>query len=198
MGRRNLNNEVLGLADAGSDPSAEGDFQRNGDDLKWYDSSSNVRKVFDSENHYGGFWVPAHGMFEGTAVAAALGDFHGWQLDTAGQYIKFNFPVPSNFDSIVEVALVYGAVGNQASTNGLDVDTDFAAAGEDYDANSDSIAAADTGAVTDKKVYEVDLTGALDGIAAGDYVGVKVTVAAGGSPGDRVVLGFRFEWKESN
>ena len=106
--------------------------------------------------------------------------------------------MPSNFDSIVKAVLVYGAVGNHASTNGLDIDTDFAAAGEDYDANSDSIAGADTGAVTDKKVYEVDLASALDGIAAGDYVGVKVEVAAGGSPGDRVILGFRFEWKEDN
>ncbi len=198
MGRRNLNNEVVGFADASCDPSADGEFQRNGDDLKWYDSGGSVRKVFDSENHYGVLWVPVHGMYKANCAESSMGDFHGYRIDTVGQYFKFNFPVPSNFDSIVKAALVYGAVGNQASTNGLDVDTDFAAAGEDYDTNSDSIAAADTGAVTDKKIYEVDLASALDGIAAGDYVGVKVVVAVGGSPGNRVVLGFRFEWKEDN
>jgi hypothetical protein len=199
MGRRNLNNEVLGFADAAADPAADGNLQRNGDALKWYDSGGNVRKLFDSGNHHGVLWVPVHGMYAGTCAQSSLGDFHGYRIDTAGQYFKFNFAVPSNFDSIVKAVLVYGAVGNQAGTNGLDIDTDYAAAGEAYDTHAaGAIAGADSGPVTDKLIYEVDISAALADIAADDYVGVKVTVAAGDSPGNRVVLGFRFEWKEAN
>ena len=40
MGRKNLNNEVVQLADAAADPTSAGELQRNGADLKFHDGTA--------------------------------------------------------------------------------------------------------------------------------------------------------------
>ena len=40
MGRKNLNNEVVQLADAAADPTGAGELQRNGADLKFHDGTA--------------------------------------------------------------------------------------------------------------------------------------------------------------
>ena len=40
MGRKNLNNEVIGFGDAAADPSSQGDLQRNSADLKFHDGTA--------------------------------------------------------------------------------------------------------------------------------------------------------------
>lgn len=142
-------------------------------------------------------WIPPGAMFYVNATIDEKGYFQGIRLDNNGEEIPFVFPVPSGFSSLINAYLVYIALANKGSTDGMVVGAQFGAAGEDYNDDFGSTGTIDTGAVTNEEIYEVDVSGALTDIAAGDYVAVRVSIPPfSADSGDRLVIGFKFEYAE--
>lgn len=204
MGRKNLNNETVGFADAAADPTLVGELQRNGSDLKHHDGTA-ARTLATNQDNI--LWIPADAMdaINGATKGTIKTDFTGILLDAAAEEIRFVFAVPAGFsewNANCKLQLVYIANANKAGgTDGLDIDCDFAAAGEFCNNHSGTRSGIDTDAVTDGTIYEVDLELAdgsafgMSDLAAGDYVGVKIVIPAFvADSGDRVVIGAKFIW----
>lgn len=109
--------------------------------------------------------------------------------------VRIEFLVPNNFSSIeaAEIILVPGGTGNLRRS----VSTNYGACGESYNTHSESIAAGEV-AVTANQIECLDISAALTGIAAGDYVGIEFTrhgsAAEDTVDADCYFLGFRFRY----
>lgn len=97
-----------------------------------------------------------------------VGDFVTSPIGAA-QTVNINFFVPADFSSLVSAVVV--VIADNTETTQYDVVTDFGAAGEVHTANSDSLVNS-TQAITVNEIEELDVSGALTGLAAGDYVGL--------------------------
>lgn len=98
-----------------------------------------------------------------------VGDFQVTQIAVAG-IVKYVFHIPHDFTSLTDAVVV--VIPDTTETIQWDVTTDFGANGEAYTTNSDSITNA-TLAVTINVLAECDVSAALTGIAAGDYIGME-------------------------
>ena len=140
-------------------------------------------------------WIPAEGMgIGGGATRSATGDYDCVLLDAVAEEVRLNFLLPTGFDTLIEAKLIYIS-NTTGATNGLDLLSDYAAVGEQYNANSEALAGQDVGALVNNQIYEVNLSGVLAGVAAEDFIGIVVKIAAGVTPGVRRVLGFKLRWK---
>jgi len=102
-----------------------------------------------------------------------IGDFLSVLMtDGSDVTTRFNFRVPSDFHQLVRARVVVVPLGTGDLRRG--VETDFGACAEVYTTHSDSIAAGQV-AVTINQLTCLDINAALDGIAAGDHVGVAFT-----------------------
>ena len=184
--------------DHAANPSAAGDLQRNGDNLKWADSTPTVRKLLDSGNHTGIIPINPDAMnaLTGATKGASIGFFSAIDMDAGGETVQFNIMVPDDFASIVSAKLVYVANDNKAGTDGFDIYTNWGVAGGDYNAESDNLLDTDTGAKVVGYIYELDISDALTGLAAGDYLGIWITADNSGvDPVDISIIGFKFEYQ---
>lgn len=132
------------------------------------------------------FFIPVTGVT--TASFSQLGDYTVCVANSSGEDCMIMFFVPADFSSITD-AVVILATANSSATADIDVAVDFAANGEAHTTNSGS----DTSSsydVTTNQMFEMDISGTLTGLAAGDYVGVFVTY------GDSIiqVMGIRFKY----
>jgi len=117
-------------------------------------------------------------------------------MDAGEEAAFFNFMVPATFVSLVSAKVVYVANADKAGTDGFDIYTHWGAAGEVYNANSDNLLDTDTGAKVVGIIYELDVSDALTGLAALDYVSVYVLADNSGiDPVDVSIIGFLFEYK---
>lgn len=93
-------------------------------------------------------------------------------LDGVNTIVRFAFSVPLDFTALVtaQVVLVAGAAGDLRSA----VNTDFGkiCSAEDYNTHSGAIAAGQV-AVLINDIICIDISAALAGLAAGDWVGVE-------------------------
>lgn len=109
--------------------------------------------------------------------------------------VRIEFLVPHDFSAIhtAEIIVVPAATGNLRRS----VATNFGGCGEDYNVHTDSIAAGEV-AVTVNDVECLDISAALTGLAAGDYVGVEFTRHASHAndtvDADVYLLGLRFRY----
>ena len=78
--------------------------------------------------------------------------------------------MPGDFESLTTAEAVCAA--DTAQEYQVDFDTQWGANGEDLAAGSDGLAN-QTHTFTVDQRYDWDISGALDGIAAGDYVGLR-------------------------
>lgn len=106
--------------------------------------------------------------------AQAWGDFPVIKLDAAGEYIHFTFKCPHDFTTLTHCKVVF--LVKSTPTIDWTAITDFGANGEAYNIHSDSDTADDL-ALTEV-ISEIDISGALTGLVADDYVGVKFTLDA--------------------
>ena len=100
-----------------------------------------------------------------------VGYYAAFAADSADDY-GFNFPVPSDFGSLVSAVLLM--IPDATETIQWDIYTTVAAAGEDFEADERQSLNVQQ-AVTAEKLTEIDISGVLTGIAAEDYVGVIFT-----------------------
>lgn len=106
------------------------------------------------------------------AVFGGNGNFFGdYQVALNTAAIRyFTFFIPTDFMGLTSCVLVY--IKRDTDNQQWQLESDYGAAGEQYNNHSESQL---TGLVaeTDGRIYELDITGVLSSIAAGDYVGVS-------------------------
>ncbi len=103
----------------------------------------------------------------------ALTNFGDYPVAILGtnKIARCSFFVPNDFSAITSavVVIIPAATGG---TEDFDIYSDYAASGEAYATNSESDAAT-TYNVTASEVTEIDISGILSALAAGDYVGIR-------------------------
>ena len=134
-------------------------------------------------------FVPATGTiggtiaYTGTARAAVV-------LAGANQRALGSFFVPADFKAIIEAVIIVNPTATKAAAN-WDITTKCAAAGEAENTHEQTDAAS-TYNVMASQLFEVDISGLLTGMLAGDYCGF---VLMEGTAGDNVdVIGFRLKY----
>lgn len=100
--------------------------------------------------------------------STGVGGFTTTQI-TSTQSVAFNFKTPDDFSTLTECVVVM--IPDATETIQWDVTTNFAASGEAYTTNSDSITNGQASA-TASQIIEADMSAALTGLAAGDYIGM--------------------------
>jgi len=123
-------------------------------------------------------WIPSHYTFPG------LGDYAS---DAGGGFTsRLSAYIPDNFDTLVSATIVIGS--NVTTTLNYNLNSDYAQpdTSENYDNHSESLTG-QTLSVTANRVYEIDISGVLTYLAAGDVLGVKIDKNSGTN--DQKVLG---------
>lgn len=138
----------------------------------------------------GEIFIPIQGVMQGTGSYEVLGQFLAYALNAA-EYFRMSFKVPSNFLALTHCKVIGIVAGS--GTIDWTAETNFAAAGEVYTTHSDS-ATADGLAVTNLEIEEVDISAALTGIAADDYVGIDFLIDAMDTTTKYSVLGIVFKY----
>uniref|UniRef100_A0A6M3KHB6 Uncharacterized protein n=1 Tax=viral metagenome TaxID=1070528 RepID=A0A6M3KHB6_9ZZZZ len=104
--------------------------------------------------------------------AQAVGYFYGYLIDFASEYAYFNFYVPQDFSSLTGLYLVYISQAEQAHY--FDVDSQFGADGEAYNVHTDIQADLFGASIVVGNIDELDISSAVTGIAANDFVGLRI------------------------
>ena len=107
-----------------------------------------------------------------------------------GDYGLVNFYVPHDFTTITEAVAVLIPKDTNATAN-IDINSIYAANGEAYNTHSEAEAAA-TYAITTNQIYDLDISGILSALAAGDYVGIRVL--SGAADSEFYLVGIRFKY----
>ena len=112
--------------------------------------------------------------FSGEATAAQFSPYGASNIGsgTLDGAFYFTFRVPALFTSIQRAYAVFFDTAESGNLR-YSVTTNWAANGEAYNLNTDSIATT-TQAMTQNAMTEVDISAAFTGIAAGDYVGLRI------------------------
>ena len=100
-----------------------------------------------------------------------------YRCSGANHWCAASFYVPEDFTAIDEAVLLVLVADTQASAN-WDIYSWYATVGEDKNNHSESDVAT-TYNVTQDQLYEVDISGILSALAAGDFVGVEIINATG-------------------
>ncbi len=134
------------------------------------------------------FFVPC---FSGAVANITGTNYAGYVLSTPTYWGTVTFRVPNDFVSLttVKAAIVPSGTGTFDWTAG----TTFGAAGEAYNANTDS-ATADGQAVTNLQLLELDISAAFTGIAANDIVNLNLTLDALATASAITILGIDFKY----
>lgn len=100
------------------------------------------------------------------------GDFSVVSSSTAGTIRRTSFFMPPDFSSLIEAKVILIPLADSTTQN-FDVNTDFGAIGEVYNFHSNSITTPAL-TLTNTQLYGVDVSMALSGTAAGDFVGLAI------------------------
>lgn len=189
---------TLRLVDQAADPSANGDFQLNGADVKVY-SGGAARNLSDAHTQETLFiWAQPHTQSEtgvlDTAIsrhgAASIGD-----ASSAGR-IRLSIPIPTGYNTLTKAVVI--VISAETGDLRWEVSTVWGADGEQVGANSDSISTTTRG-MTANQIDEIDVTAALTGLAAGDRLGFQFN-RAGSDGADTIatlfVLGLLLEFTQ--
>ena len=126
-----------------------------------------VESVTSDTNTKEFFVLIAGGVIIPDPYEQTFGDFTVRRINST-EKVSFNFFIPADFTTLVSAELV--TIPDATETINWNVTTDFGAAGEAYNANSDSVTSSTS--ATASQLLESDLSAALTGLAASDYVGL--------------------------
>lgn len=135
------------------------------------------------------FFVPALALLGGGATLTATLP-SGVLLWTADSYGDVVFSIPADFSSITDAVLVVIPLSTQAAAD-WDIRARYQSIGEARGTHDESDNAS-TYNVTNDILFEVDISGILTVLAAGDCVGVRLTTK--NDAHDLVLLGVRFKY----
>ncbi len=129
-------------------------------------------------------------FIDGSALTVT-GSHVGLLINASGDGAYFEFAVPEDFVSLTEANFVF-ITATAAATN-YSVAADFGAAGEAYNANSDSTTGSFTGTLN--QLSEIDASAALTAIAAADQVGITLQMTS--TAGAWNILGLKIRYATS-
>lgn len=118
------------------------------------------------------------------------GEYAGYYIDAAADIACITFYAPNDFSTIIDAVVM--VIAEATATQRLNLNSNYAAVGELSDAHAESVSDVDTVMVVNT-VYEIDISGILTALAAGDYVGVRVSGDGTNEPTLQVV-GVRFRY----
>jgi hypothetical protein len=124
-----------------------------------------------------------------TPLEDPTGTVGNWDVVSinAAQSVHFVCQVPEDFETLSAAAIVM--IPDATETIQWDINVSVAAAGEAY--NNDDRAAADQQlAVTVNQLTEVDISGQLTSLSAGDYIAIDFQ----SDTADLRIIGFEFDW----
>ncbi len=116
------------------------------------------------------FWVPVTSI--STGLAANNSDNFPTRNVDDGEEAFMSFFTPHDFSSITEAVIVGWAHGANQPYD-LDIVSAYCAAGEDHATHAESDLVS-TYAALNHVIYEVDVSGILSALAAGDYCGISL------------------------
>jgi hypothetical protein len=105
----------------------------------------------------------------------------------SAQSVHFVCQIPEDFETLSAAAIVM--IPDATETIQYDINVSVAAAGEAYN-NDDRAAANQQIAVTASQLIEIDISGQLTGLAAGDYIAIDFQ----SDTSDLRIIGFEFDW----
>lgn len=145
-----------------------------------------TKKYIDDRDATREFFIP---VTYGTEMSA-LYYFPAAYINAEDEVAYMSFFVPHDYSSIVEaVVMIIPAAG---FTHRFNLYSDYGANGEVYSAHSEAALDVDV-ALTLGYIDELDVSGILSALAAGDYVGIKV-LADGTNTPNVYVVGLRFKY----
>ena len=118
------------------------------------------------------------------------GALPGAYINAAGERAWIAFHIPHDFNSITEAVVIINPL--TTATHRFDVTSDYAAVGEAYNTHSESDLNHDF-SMTASQFYEMDVSGVLSSLSAGDYGGIKLLGDATNTP-NALVTGFRLKY----
>lgn len=126
----------------------------------------------------------------GGATGGGYDQFGGILLNDVDESARVSFHIPHDFSSITEAVLMVIPFATQAAAN-WDIFSSYAAKGEPRNTHAESDVAS-TYNVTNGELFEVDISGILSALSAGDYVGIRVQQKTAGH--NVVACAVRFEY----
>lgn len=132
-------------------------------------------------------WVP---VSQGGQLGQVVhGTYPVFLLDAVAEVAYFSWTVPTGYSSLTSADLV--VIPTTTGTFDWTINTSWAADGEDEALATDT-ATADGTTSTDDQMTAVDISAAFTGIAAGDYIGIKLTLDALTTTTQINVVGIKF------
>jgi len=132
-------------------------------------------------------FVPA---FPGYATQTYLDKYAVCRANAAGMFCQMVFIVPHDYSSITDAVMLVIPRATQSTAN-WDIMTSYAANGEAHTTHVTENSSS-TYNVTNLQLFEIDISGILGSIAAGDYVGIRYSQGTAGHNAD--VVGVRFKY----
>lgn len=118
------------------------------------------------------------------------GNFSVAYCNAVGENAYIAFHTPHDFTAIVEAVIIVIPRATKAAAD-WEIRNHYAANGEGYSTNSE-VDGETTYNVSAYELFEVDISGILSALAAGDYVGIRLTQSEAGH--DVNVIGVRFKY----
>ena len=128
----------------------------------------------------------------GGAAAAALGGFHGCDVNTDDHLAYINCCLPEDYHALQEIELVFIALATETPMT-MVVITNYCSNGQAYSTHNESVIKSIN--TTLNQLTELDLTDCVDvaALAAGDYIGVQVWRETGKNT-DALIMGVRIKY----
>lgn len=134
------------------------------------------------------FFVPVNRADDMNQTVALPGAY----IDAAGERAWIAFHIPHDFNSITEAVVLINPLAT--ATHRFDITSNYAAVGEAFDTHSGSDLNHDF-SMTALQFYEIDVSGVLSSLSAGDYGGIKLLGDATNTP-NALVIGFRLKYTD--
>ena len=131
-------------------------------------------------------------FYNATDYSGNRNDYRGRNISGSGSH-RFTFYVPEDFGSLEELVLVGIAAATVAGVD-IDLETDYAPAGQDSQVNSESDVTS-TYSFTVNEITEVDISAVFSNLAAGHYCGIFVDHNAIGTT--VTYLGIRLRYRRA-
>lgn len=135
------------------------------------------------------FFVPYQNADFRTQVGLNT-EYDQGRMSGAGEDVWFSFFVPNDFTSITSAVILLIPIDSHASAN-YDIWSRFAASAEDKDTNS-GVDTTTTYNMTLDILFELSISGILTGLAAGDYVGIRIQNQGGTNSAHASGIRFRY------
>lgn len=154
--------------------------------------------IWDDITNKRSVWVQPHGADGAGIITIGGGPYAiGRLADGTTGALAFSLPIPTDFSALSKAVIVLKPGAGTGTSIFRSVTTNFAADGENPETHSDSISASAL-AITEDQMKEDDISAALTGIAAADYIGLKYQ-RQGGDGTDTFdgvidILGFLIEY----